>query len=72
MKQQEVDNLVNAIVVQTCKDYRSALAGEKVNGRQPEWVIQECENFFFSDWFSILTKVDPHYIVDNIRKEFNL
>lgn len=72
MIQEGIDNLINAIIVQTCKDYRSALAGAKVNGKPPEWVIQECEHFFFSDWFSVLTKADPHYIVDNIRKEFNL
>lgn len=72
MKQYDVDNLINAIVVQTCRDYRSALAGVRVNDKEPEWVIKECEYFFFSDWFFILTKVDPHYIVDNIRKEFNL
>ena len=72
MIQEGMNNLINAIIVQTCNDYRSALSGENVNGKPPEWVIQECEDFFFSDWFSVLTKADPHYIVDNIRKEFNL
>ena len=72
MNEQGIDSLCNGIIVQACKDYRSALAGNNVNGRKPQWVIEECESFFLSDWFSILTKVDPHYIMREIRKEFNL
>ena len=71
MKYQYVDHLVTAIVMQACRDYRAALAGKKVDGKDPEWVIQECESFFFSHWFSILTDLDPHYIVDSIREEFD-
>lgn len=70
MNEQGVESLCNGIVLQACKDYRSALAGNKVNGKPPDWVISECESFFFSHWFTILTKLDPHYLVTEIRKEF--
>lgn len=48
MNEQGVESLSNGIVLQACKDYRSALAGNKVNGKPPDWVISECESFFFS------------------------
>lgn len=47
MNEQGVESLSNGIVLQACKDYRSALAGNKVNGKPPDWVISECESFFF-------------------------
>ena len=65
-----IENLTNAIVLQAVKDYRSALAGGSVNGRDSKSVIAECERFFQSEWFNFLTNVDGMIIIANIRKEF--
>ena len=70
MNQQGLEDLSNAIILQAVKDYRSALAGGSVNGRDSKSVIAECERFFQSEWFNSLTKIDCNYLMKNIRKEF--
>ena len=70
MNQREMEDLSNAIILQAVKDYRSALAGGSVNGRDSKSVIEECERFFQSEWFNSLTKIDSNYLMKNIRKEF--
>lgn len=72
MNRQGLENLTNAIILQAVKDYRSALAGSSVNGHDSKSVIAECERFFQSEWFNILTKIDCKYLMKNIRKEFDL
>ena len=67
-----IENLSNAIILQAVKDYRRALAGCNVNGRDSKSVIEECERFFQSEWFNNLTKIDCNYLMENIRKEFDL
>ena len=60
----------DAIVLQAVSDYREALGGKKVGGKDPELTIRECENFFRSDRYRVLTTIDGEYLIDNIRKEF--
>ena len=67
-----IEDLTNAIVLQAVKDYRRALAGGSVNGRDSKSVIEECERFFQSEWFNNLTNVDGNYITTSIRKEFEI
>ena len=66
------ENLANAIVVQAVKDYRKALSGCKVGERDSKSVIADCERFFQSEWFSLLTNADGEYLITNIRKEFGI
>ncbi len=68
--QRGLEDLSNAIILQAVKDYRSALAGGSVNGRDSKSVIEECERFFQSEWFNVLTNADGMIIIANIRKEF--
>ena len=67
-----IEDLSNAIILQAVKDYRIALAGGSVNGRDSKSVIAECERFFQSEWFNVLTNVDGMIIIANIRKEFEI
>ena len=67
-----IEDLSNAIILQAVKDYRIALAGGSVNGRDSKSVIADCERFFQSEWFNNLTKIDSKYLMENIRKEFDL
>lgn len=71
MNQRGLEDLINAVILQAVKDYRSALAGGSVNGHDSKSVIAECERFFQSEWFNVLTKVDGMIIIVNIRKEFD-
>ena len=64
MKYEPYHALINAIILQAVKDYRTALDDENTSG------IKECERFFRSTWFSLLTKVDAEYLITEIRKEF--
>ena len=63
--------LANAIIVQAAKDYRQALRKQK---KDPDSVsvmlcIEDIEQFFRSDWYRILTKVDGEMLIREIRKE---
>lgn len=67
---EKLHNLCNGIVEQAAKDYRKALSGARVEHKAPEKVIAECEQFFRSKWFSLLTNVDGEYLITEMRKEF--
>ena len=34
-----------------------------------EQELKEIERFFRSNWFGVLTKVDPNLLITNLRKE---
>ena len=54
------ENLANAIVLQAVKDYRLT---------DDEREHKEIERFFRSGWFGVLSKVDPEYLIRQLRKE---
>ncbi len=54
------ENLANAIVLQAVKDYRLT---------DDERELKEIERFFRSGWFGVLSKVDPEYLIRQLRKE---
>ena len=52
--------LANAIVMQAVKDYRL---------HDNEQELSRIERFFRSDWFNVLTNVDPEILITKLRKE---
>jgi len=54
------ENLANAIILQAVKDYRLT---------DDEQELQEIERFFRSGWFGVLSKVDPEFLIKELRKE---
>lgn len=54
------ENLANAIILQAVKNYRLT---------DDEQEFQEIERFFRSGWFGVLSKVDPEYLIRQLRKE---
>ena len=52
--------LTNAIILQPVKDYRLTDCKRE---------LQEIERFFRSGWFGVLSKVDPEFLVKELRKE---
>ena len=54
------EELANAIILQAVKDYRLT---------DDERELQEIERFFRSGWFSVLSKVDPEFLIKELRKE---
>ena len=64
-------NLANAIILAAAKDHRRALRRLKKYpwDKDAESVRKDCERFFRSGWFGVLSKVDPEYLIRKLRKE---
>ena len=54
------EELANAIILQAVKDYRLT---------DDERELQEIERFFRSGWLGVLSKVDPEFLIKELRKE---
>ena len=65
------ENLANVIVSEAAKDYIAALKKLK-RKRNNKIAMQEAmnlERFFHSGWYSMLTSVDPDYLIRRLREE---
>ena len=64
-------NLANAIVLSAVKDYRDALKKlkKKPNNKLAADERVDIERFFRSGYFTILTEIDPEYLIDRLKKE---
>lgn len=73
-KKEAIENLANAIIMKAVIDYKAALLKlrrsktfqARANARA---VITECEAFFRSQWFGILTDLDPQMLIRKIKEE---
>ncbi len=65
------EGLANGIILQAVKDYRDA--NKKLSrGRKNQAAQQmkdECLRFFHSHWFTVLTEVDPEFLIRKLDKE---
>lgn len=55
--------LADAIIIQAAKDYRKALM-EDARG-----MCREIEWFFRSEWFGLLTAINPEMLIRKLREE---
>lgn len=63
--------LANAIILQAVKDYRvvlKKLSRGRAN-KDAEIKKQEILNFFRSDWFGVLTEIDPEMLIRKLDEE---
>lgn len=63
--------LANAIILQAVKDWRDAVRILKkhtwsIEARQ---VKEECERFFCSEWFEILTSLDGKVVLNKLKED---
>ena len=65
------EGLANAIIMQAVKDYRVARKKAKYHPKNKEakLMIQDCESFFRSDWFSALTTIDGQMLLEKLKEE---
>ena len=65
------ERLANAIIIQASKDYMTSLRKKKRNlgSASAEHDIRECERFFRSGWYQVLTSVDGEYLIEKLREE---
>lgn len=73
VERENLDALVRAIVKQAAYDWRQAMAVLKrePDCGQAEIKRIECERFFLSDYFHMLTGLDGTMVLNRLRKEFN-
>ena len=68
-------NLAQAIIVKAVHDYRKALRGHGYYYPSASkfivasQIIAECEQFFRSDWFMVLTNLDGEMLIEKLRQE---
>jgi len=66
------EELANAIIIQACKDYKSAYIRYLRRYGTPDRLdpeLAELECFFRSDWYKTLTSVDGEYLMKRMREE---
>ena len=68
------ENLANAIVLQAVKDYKAALHTledyPESSFAKHEIVVQE--KFFHSQWFGILTDLDPERLISGVKERVKI
>ena len=65
------ERLADAIVIQAAKDYRKAnmkLARSR-NNKEAQRIHDECLRFIRSEWFGILTRLEPELLIEKLDKE---
>ena len=65
------EDLANAIVLQAAKDYRVALKSLRANPRNRKALSdkEELEQFFRSQWFTVLTSLDGETLIRSLKQE---
>ena len=65
------EELANAIIVQAVVDYRIAAKRleKHPQDKMQKHKQQEVLRFLRSDWFGILTTLDPKFIIEKLAKE---
>ena len=65
------EKLANAIVLQAVKDYRMALKRVARHPKDRDGLAtrNECERFFRSGWYGMLTGIDPEMLMRKLQME---
>ena len=63
--------LASSIIEQAVKDYRIALKALSRNpkNKAAKAMKEDVEAFFRSDWFGVLTDINPEYLISKLRME---
>lgn len=71
VREDNYQELANAVVLQAVKDWRSAAARlrKRPNNRDAEQMRSETERFFLSGWFGVLTKLDGKVLLKKLKEE---
>lgn len=65
------EKLANAIILQAVKDYRDARKKLKKRPKNEDakLMVEDCEKFFCSDWFGVLTGIDGKALLRKLQEE---
>ena len=65
------NTLANAIITQAVSDYRDSLRGKRADKNiSVESMLKDCEKFFKSEWFTILTKINGERLMRELQEEY--
>lgn len=64
--------LANAIIEQAARDWRQSARKLRKNpdNQAALWMKKDCERFFLSDWFSVLSNLDGAVILEKLREVY--
>lgn len=64
------EELANAIILQAVKDYRKALRtlSRYPYNRPAQYERGRIERFFRSEWFGVLTRLDPETLIHRLKQ----
>lgn len=65
------ESLANAIILMAVRDYRTASKKRKKHpkNKDAKLIVEDCERFFRSDWFTALTSVDGELLIKKLQEE---
>ena len=65
------EKLATAIILQAVEDWRKSVKALKKRPHFTEAMMMkdECEQFFLSEWFGVLTSVDGNMILRKLKQE---
>ena len=65
------ENLANAIILQAVKDYRKLEHRASIHPQdtKTQYAKNRIEEFFLSEWFSALTKINGNELLNRLGKE---
>lgn len=63
------ENLANAIIISAANDYKKALIRQKKHpdNKSVAADVRRLESFFYSDWYEVLTDLDPGYLIRKMQ-----
>ena len=61
--------LANAVIQQAVSDYRIASLRSRAFFEEKNAVMKDLEQFFLSDWFRMLTKVNGEWLLAKLEEE---
>ena len=66
-----IQELANAIILQAVKDWREAKhkLKKRPKNEDAKLMVQDCEEFFRSDWFKALTNLDGEMLLRKLQEE---
>lgn len=69
-EQEAYENLANAIILSSVKDYKRALMHLKRNpdSKSAKAAAEREEKFFYSSWFEVLTDLNPSYLIRKMKE----
>ena len=67
-------NLANAIILQAVKDYKKVLRrlARNPQNQDAQREKKRLERFFFSQWYGVLTDLDPKLLISGVMKRMHI